>query len=666
MKKKAGWLVMGALGLALAGACGDSGEGTAGSSSGFGASGAGGGGTGGSGASAGCLAGLESIELSPADSTVQLDGIYAAPIPFNATAVFSGGDSQSLEPATLTWAVSRADDTPPGTIDAGVLEPYRHAGGVVTVTASDGCITGETTVTFFVDATLGQPDNPSDWTGTPEAGAGAPSLVYPSDRTRFPRNLYRTLFQWRTEGTTEFRLVFTGTHSVVTVYTDGAHGLCDAANPAAGCWEVDEVTWNLIAGSNAGSTAEWVVDGLDTSTNPPTIRRSEPVELGFSLQDVEGAIFYWSTTSAGIRRGRISQQDPEDYVVGKPAGTVYGDDEIGCVACHVVSRDGQYMAAPTKSAQTGSLWIWEVTESVPPNPLVTDIPDTGGHGFATISPDDAHVVVSFKQDFMWMVNRATGAFEAELPTQAFDGGTHPDWSPDDTQLVFSSGNGDGPDGASLALIPWDGNAWGQPSELLPPVNDESNLFPMFDHDGEWIAFVVGKGGHGDNTAQLWLLDASGGQPIELVAANRVTSNAMTDGQYQNSQPTWAPPGDLDWVAFNSKREYGVVLDEGTQQIWVAAVDLSKAESGEDASYPAFRVPFQGLDEDNHRAYWTLDIGDGGGGAGGGGGGGGSAPCAEILGVGETCSSIDDCCESGTYCDSQDNGETYQCVVDAPN
>ena len=43
------------------------------------------------------------------------------------------------------------------------------------------------------------------------------------------------------------------------------------------------------------------------------------------------------------------------------------------------------------------------------------------------------------------------------------------------------------------------------------------------------------------------------------------------------------------------------------QIWVAAVDKSKAASGADPSYPAFRFAFQNLNENNHRAYWTLDV-----------------------------------------------------------
>jgi hypothetical protein len=624
--------------------------------------GTGGGGTGASGSVGGgaCLSGLESLALTPHDGTFTLDGKPTKPIPFEAVGTFSDGHSEAVDANVLTWEVSREDDTPPGEITAGIFTPYPHAGGLVTITASDGCVTGTTTASLFLDVTIGQPSNPEDWQGNPVTGPGAATIVYPSDQTRFPRNLYRTVFQWHTAGLSEFRLELVGPHSKVTIYTDGVHADCAGKSPAAGCWEAGQIPWDYIAGSNAGATADWVVDGLDLSTTPPTIRRSETKLMGFSKQDVEGAIFYWSTTSAGVRRGKISQPDPEDYIVGKPVGTTYGNDQVGCVACHTVSRNGKYMLAPVKSSQTGSLWIMEVTKDAPPNPLVTDVPDTGGHGFATISPDDAHVVVSFKGDTMWMVDRATGAFQSDLPTEALGGGTHPDWSPDGSQLVFATENGDAPGNASIALIPWTGSDWGSPSVLLAPPSGKTNIFPMFSFDGAWIAFSQGKGGHGDNTSQLWIIEPTGGTPIELINANRITNDAMTNGQYQNSQPTWAPPGDLDWIAFNTKRPYGVILKQGTQQIWVAAIDLEKAAKGEDPSYPAFRVPFQGLAENNHRAFWTLDIGEDGG-----GGGGGGSPCDTLLPAGSSCSPVQDCCEPPAYCDSIDLGENYTCVLPPP-
>jgi len=44
-----------------------------------------------------------------------------------------------------------------------------------------------------------------------------------------------------------------------------------------------------------------------------------------------------------------------------------------------------------------------------------------------------------------------------------------------------------------------------------------------------------------------------------------------------------------------------------RQLWVAAIDLSKLASGQDPSYPAFRIPSQDYDENNHRPFWTRDV-----------------------------------------------------------
>jgi hypothetical protein len=77
----------------------------------------------------------------------------------------------------------------------------------------------------------------------------------------------------------------------------------------------------------------------------------------------------------------------------------------------------------------------------------------------------------------------------------------------------------------------------------------------------------------------------------------------------------------------------------------------------DPSFPAFRLQFQGLEEDNHRAYWTLDVRY-------------SDPpppykpppdAGVCVAAYAACDPVaDKCCGAGSRCDSVDDGATYTC------
>jgi hypothetical protein len=392
------------------------------------------------------------------------------------------------------------------------------------------------------------------------------------------------------------------------VYSDGAHVQCQAVVATAGCMEADVPIWQAIAGSNAGQSVTVYVEGV--TTGDAKVYRSASITIAFSKRDVKGAIFYWSTTAAGVRRASVSDADPEDYVVAKPVATILpnGNGAVKCVACHTVSRSGKKMVAYTEAGKTGE-FVYEVTLNPPPTPLLTTQLGTS-RAFGTFRPDDKRVVATVG-NLLAEFDADTGAKIINLPVPE---GTSPDWSPSGSELAFPDQGGDSPGGATLKVIAYTGGAWGAVSTLVPAAGF-TNLFPSYSPDGTYVAYSRGKGGHGDKTLQLWLAKAGGGEPpVELVTANRIVNSVVTTGQHENNMPTWAPPGDLHWVAFNSVRPYGVVFPTGgTQQIWVTAIDPAKlgqkqADGGlVDPSYPAFRFAFQGLGENNHRAFWTLDV-----------------------------------------------------------
>jgi Tol biopolymer transport system component len=358
----------------------------------------------------------------------------------------------------------------------------------------------------------------------------------------------------------------------------------------------------------------------------------------------------------------VSDQAPEAYLVGKPVGTqLDGGGTVQCVACHTVSRSGKKLFAFTQAASTGE-YTYDVTLTPPPQQRVTTQISTQ-KGFGTFSPDDSRVVAS--------VGNVLGEFDSD--TGASHGtvvsvGTNPDWSPTGTELAYSDKGGDSPGTANLKLISTDGGAWGG-ARILVPAAGLTNLFPSFSPDGQWVVYVRGKGGHGDLTLQLWLAKADGSlPPVELITANRVVNSVVTSGRHENNMPTWAPEGDLLWLAFNSVRPYGVVIPNGgQQQIWVAAIDPSKlgtlqADGGlVDPSFPAFRFAFQGLGENNHRAFWTLDVRvapDGGSAFPDAGSTNPADAGPSCGGLGDVCATSATCC-AGLVCDPSELVQSCQ-------
>ena len=272
--------------------------------SGDGGSGGGDGGTLADGGVVSCVKGATAIAVAPAAQSITIPG-SPAPIAFTATATTAQGPADVTQ--QVSWTVTRTDDTPPGPIANGSFLPSA-AGGVVTVTATDGCVSGSTTVTLTLNAVFNDPGtattNRFNGTVVTASATKAPLIVYPNTETRFPRNIYKVLFQWRKQGNDFFRLTFQGPHSKTVVYSDGAHLQCATANPPAGCYEATAASWAAIAGSNAGEAVTLTVDGV--SAGDPNVYSSASIKIGFSKKDVRGAIFYWSTTAAGVRRASVS------------------------------------------------------------------------------------------------------------------------------------------------------------------------------------------------------------------------------------------------------------------------------------------------------------------------------------------------------------------------
>ncbi|MFI5289927.1 MAG: hypothetical protein ACHQ17_09775, partial [Polyangia bacterium] len=223
-------------------------------------------------------------------------------------------------------------------------------------------------------------------------------------------------------------------------------------------------------------------------------------------------------------------------------------------------------------------------------------------------------------------------------------------------------------GGSLWTMPYTGNGmFGAPVQLLPSSGD-NNYYPGYSPDGKFIVYnhvplqgtaanltqcdtvnhMCPNDSFSNPKARVFVLPtAAGAPPIDCENANGSPASAPVD--VSNSWPRWSPfiqtykGSSLLWVTFSSTRDYGVRVrnhvqvsganqvqcyppdsaeapgaSHGTQfpdncqqpQIWMAAIDLTKAgefQTAGDPSYPAFWLPFQDMTTHNHTAQWTSAV-----------------------------------------------------------
>lgn len=541
---------------------------------------------------------LAALTVTPPSASLTIEDLAVPKVQaFRAVGSFTDGRPDQDVTTLVNW---RLDVQDLGAVDgAGVFTTSNQAGGRATLTASSGAVSASARIEVSLKPILRAPDAPQNADvllpptdkGVVMAGR-SPAIVYPSDKTLFPRNIYKVLFQWDTGmGNDLFRLEFKGDLLDLSVYTTRDR------------WEPTPAQWAYLASTAAGGKLAWTVYGVNQKS-PGQVWASPPIELGFTRGSVEGAIYYWSTTVAGVRRATVSDAAPTNFLTPAQTGQ--------CVACHTLSRNGKRLAADVGGHVLGVVDVKNI------NPPVINWTQKIPTFWTTFNPD-ASLVVTANKGVLSLRDGATGQELNKLPTGAGRYGTQPDWSPDGKLLAIahSADNKDrGISGSSIAVLSYDSasKTFGDLRVIVASSGkDDSNYYPSFSPDSRFIAFVKAKGSSdNNNTARLFLVSADGAQgPVALDMGNTVVNNQTLTGnaaQLGNSMPTWAPtrPGEPAFLAFSSARAYGKVYAyKAAEQLWVMGVDLS-AIPNRDASFPAFRLPFQDLDEDTHRPFWAED------------------------------------------------------------
>jgi hypothetical protein len=439
----------------------------------------------------------------------------------------------------------------------------------------------------------------------------------------FPPNIAHILFQWLAASGNTFRLHFDIGRATLDVYTDGVEDTCTRAGTGGKCWESAADTLMPYLDGAAGGTLRFDISAMN-SASPATFSKSASYEVRVAPHRVGGAIYYWSTTAQGVRRGTLDGRAAADYLTPPVA-------KGQCVACHTLSRSGKHL---TIALPGDLLGLVDVVATIPPilfGPSTQGFPGQNiAASWATFSPDDTKIAVA-GQGVLSVRDAITAQIVGSpIALPAGMTGSMPDWAPDGQHLVFASSINATPDrvarhlqGSSISWVSADATGFSGVQTIAASggvvstacVGRESFANPMFSPDSRWLVFSRGDcESEGDASAEVILAAAApNAQRYAITRANAQVGDRMLS-RLQNGMPTWAPSHDADigWIAFTSIRDYGLVLTQGSQfgaqlrQLWIAAIDFKAIGNG-DASFPAFRLPAQDLDENNHRPFWTVDV-----------------------------------------------------------
>jgi len=530
--------------------------------------------------------GLISISITPADSVVTQDLNKQKQVSFKVTGQYPSG------PKDVTpLSYFRLLDGTLGSFSGATLTTTANMAGLTSVEAVVGSLTAKTKLTVKVNANIvvdGAPKDAASSFASPCTGAAPITVVYPEAGAMMPPNLADFSVMWTDAASDLWELTLQSALTEMKIYTaKKKHRLSDTI-------------WNAIASSSLGGVMKLSVRGVSKASSAKCAASKE-MEVHIGPAKLKGGVYYWITKPASaIMRYDLSKSStkPESYVTKATTGK--------CVGCHAVSPDGTRLAFSDEFDDGGILNV-ETGKLLPPkNPAKVT--------FQAFTPDNKYLVSS-TQGKLSIRDGSTGAHVVSL---ALGKATLPEISPAGDMIVFVrplwTASGSNINGGTIVTVSLTGTKIGTPKVLVLGAEKENNYYPTFSPDGKWVLFNRSSAGsYSEDTAQLWLVNASGGTPMQLTRANQ-------GKKLRNSWPRWFPfthsykGRKLFWFSFSSIRDYGTDLVNSTKtsanaipQIWMTAFDVSLAEAGKDPSYPAFWLPFQHLGSRNHIAQWTKKV-----------------------------------------------------------
>lgn len=507
----------------------------------------------------------------------------------------------------VQWTLS---DPALGDIGAASLRvPANPArGGLTTLTARFGAQSGSATVRVKLSApAVVDPTAPTD-AATRFGGAGRGlriKVVYPFEQAMLPRNLSQLLLAWEGSADAEvYRVTIDGDTYAQALYLGPA--LCPQARCQYALPPADQVRFltSVAGGETQISVQAAGKDGL--------LGGSEPVHLSVSPEDLRGALYYWSTSSQGLYRVSVDGRVPQVFATN-----------VGCVGCHAVSPDGGRVATVIGGAD-GNVGVFRGDTAAP----VFSPSGALKASFTAFSPQ-GDLLLRLYQGKLTIHRSDSGAALGEMPETVQV--NHPEWSPDGKSVVYVRYPADGRQNGDVfsnnigdvAVRPvtrsGDSLTFGEARTVAPSLTGKAyNFYPSFTPDSRWLVYNQGQvpcGGSGEGglnlcgvydarNTSLWLVNTDGTQaPLALA---RATHQAMQSTNWPRVAPFQQAGGKIIFVAFSARFDYAYTTSN-RPQLWMAAVDLSRAQGGQDPSFAPFWLPAQRANESNHLATWTRNV-----------------------------------------------------------
>jgi len=488
--------------------------------------------------------------------------------------------------------------------------------------------------------------------GTPSAGT-ATMIAYPLDGALYPANFGPITVQVTKESSSQTlaRLRWSGDGVDLRYYA-----VCEPdPSSTAGCFVTIPLwfTSPLVAASQHTDIA---LDARLAAVNGDGLSASQPIKMFWASAALSGGLYYWTTIpgkakgTTGIARydfGNVANR--QVVYVGDTSTPPNHSNPNHCVGCHAITPDGSKLALTLGGSSPSDFMLLDVATKA-----ILALKNAGPGGFATFTtfaPDGTRMINSYRGDlYLREVNATLTDVAAVLNSVQTEKKTDPFWSADGALFAFTSWvpgqngalpaadpdalNGDTRAGGQIWVANSDGATVQDAARLVvprapgvtsyyPALSDDSNLmvFNQSSCSGPPTPGTTGINpcdGYDDLSARLFLVPPTGGAPIALDNANGAGANS-------NSWPRFSPDHGtfrgqrLYWIAFSSRRPYGLQVNTGTTvanpgkpQLWFTAVAITDGGfPTRDPSFPPIWLPDQNPAQappnGNHVPQWVRRV-----------------------------------------------------------